>query len=102
MKANRGIPRDLEGEGKRLNRGQSAFWRKGDVMVQLWKDKRLVRIISTIHDATTVNTGRKDRKTKMEIKKPYAIVQYNKFMNGVDRADQYLSYYSILRKSVKW
>jgi hypothetical protein len=37
----------------------------------------------------------------MEIKKPYAIVQYNKFMNGVDRADQYLSYYSILRKSVK-
>jgi hypothetical protein len=51
---------------------------------------------------TIVNTGRKDRKTKMEIKKPYAIVQYNKFMNGVDRADQYLSYYSILRKSVKW
>jgi hypothetical protein len=58
-------------------------------------------MISTIHDATIVNTGRKDRKTKMEIKKPYAIVQYNKFMKGVDRADQYLSYYSGLRKSVK-
>ena len=26
----------------------------------------------------------------------------NKFMKGVDRADQYLSYYSILRKTVKW
>jgi len=24
------------------------------------------------------------------------------FMNGVDRADQYLSYYSLLRKTVKW
>ena len=24
----------------------------------------------------------------MEIKKPYAVVQYNKFMKGVDRADQ--------------
>jgi hypothetical protein len=71
-------------------------------MVQLWRDKRLVRVISTIHDATIVNTGRKDRKTKIEIKKPYAIVQYNKFMKGVDRADQYLSYYSILRKSVRW
>jgi len=57
-------------------------------------------MISTIHDATIVNTGRKDRKTNMEIKKPYA-VQYNKFMKGVDRADQYLSYYSILRKTVK-
>jgi len=35
MRANRGIPRDLEGEGKRLNRGQSAFRRKGDIMVQV-------------------------------------------------------------------
>jgi hypothetical protein len=59
MRANRGIPHDLEGEGIRLNRGQSAFRRKGDVMVQVWKDKRLVHIISTIHDATTVNTGGK-------------------------------------------
>ena len=60
-----------------------------------------MRLISTIHDATIVNTGRKDKKTDMEIKKPYVIVQYNKFMKVVDRADQYLSYYSILRKSVK-
>ena len=77
MTANRGIPRDLEGEGKRLNRGQSAFRKKGDVMVQVWKDKRLVCMISTIHDATIVNSGRKDRKRNMEIKKSYPIVQYN-------------------------
>jgi len=32
-------------------------------------------MISTIHDATVVNTGRKDRKTNMEIKKPYAVFQ---------------------------
>ena len=31
MRANRGIPRDLE--------GKSAFRRNGDVMVQVWKDK---------------------------------------------------------------
>jgi len=101
MRANRGIPRDLEGEGKCLKKGQSAFQRKGD-MVQVWKDKRLVQMISTIHDTTTVNTGRKDTKTNMEIKKPYAIVWYNKFMKGMDRADQDLSYYSVLRKTVKW
>jgi len=55
-------------------------------------------MISMIHDATVVNTGRKDRKTNMEIKKPYAVALYNKFMKGLDRADQYLSYYSVLRK----
>jgi len=46
---------------------------------------------STIQDAATVSKGRRGRKTNTEIKKPYAVVQYNKFMKGVDRADQYLS-----------
>jgi hypothetical protein len=71
-------------------------------MVQVWKDRRLVRMIGTIHDATVVSTGRKDRKTNMEIKKPYAVVQYNKLTKGVERPDQYLSYYSVLRKTAKW
>jgi len=43
MRANRGIPCDLEGEGKCFKKGQSAFWRKGDVMVQVWKDKGLCK-----------------------------------------------------------
>jgi hypothetical protein len=68
-------------------------------MVQAWNDKTFV---STIHDATIVNKGRKDRKTNMEIKNPYAVVQYNKFIKGVDKADQYLNFYSVLRKTVKW
>jgi len=38
----------------------------------------------------------------MEIKKPFTVGQYNKFIKGVDRADQYLSYYSVLKKTVKW
>jgi len=102
MRANRSIPSDLEEDSKHLEKGHSAFRRKDDVMVQVWKDKRLVQMISTIHDATVISTGRKDRKTNMEIKKPYAVIQYNKFMKGVDRADEYLSYYSVLRKCVNW
>ena len=59
-------------------------------------------MISTIHDATTANKGRKDRKTNMAIEKPYAVVLHNKFINDVDRADQHLSCYSVLKKTVKW
>ena len=55
-----------------------------------------------INDATIINKGRKERKTNMEIKKPYAVVQYNKFIKGVESADQYLSYYSVLQETVKW
>jgi hypothetical protein len=28
--------------------------------------------------------------------------QYNKFIKGIDRADQYLRFYSVLSKTVKW
>jgi cytochrome c oxidase subunit IV len=59
-------------------------------------------MIRTIHNTTIINKGRKERKTKTEIKKSYAVVQYNKFIKGVDSADQYLSYYSALQKTVKW
>jgi hypothetical protein len=59
-------------------------------------------MISTICDSRMMNTGRKDRSTNQEIKKPYCVVQCDKLMNDVDRADQYLSYYSILKKTVKW
>jgi len=59
-------------------------------------------MISTIHEATIINKGKKDRKTNMEVKKLYAVVQHNKFLKGVDRAYQYLSFYSVLRKTIKW
>jgi len=55
-----------------------------------------------IHDTTIVKKGRKDRKTNMEIKEPYAVVQYNKLTKGIYRADQCLNFYTVLRKTVKW
>jgi hypothetical protein len=97
----RGIPPDLEWESTHLKQGQSGFRRRSDVIVQMWKDKRPVQMISTIRD-TIVNTGGKDKKTNLEIKKPYTVAQYNKLMKCVDRADHYLGYYSFLRKTVNW
>ena len=38
-RANKGIPRDLEGEVKHLKKDKSAFLRNGDVMVQVWNDR---------------------------------------------------------------
>ena len=56
-----------------MKKEKSAFRRNGDVMVQVWKDK------TRANYATIVNKERKDRKTNMEIKNPYAVGQYNKF-----------------------
>ena len=35
-------------------------------------------------------------------RKPEVVHQYNKYMLGVDRLDQRMSYYHFVRKSVKW
>lgn len=34
--------------------------------------------------------------------KPDSIIDYNKYMKRVDRADQYLLHYSVLKKIKKW
>ena len=66
----RGIPPDLEYEVNHLKTGQSAFQRKGDIIVQT--DTRIVQLKSMIHDATVVEGGRKHRRTELEIKKSYS------------------------------
>jgi len=44
-----------------MKTGQSAFWRKGDKIVHGWMDERLVQMNNMIHDATVLNTGKKER-----------------------------------------
>jgi hypothetical protein len=50
----------LTGAFNNLKKGQSVFWNKGDIIVRLWRVRRLLRIINTIHDITTMGTGRKE------------------------------------------
>jgi hypothetical protein len=54
------------------------------------------------HYRTIVNAGRKGRRTALEIKESYTVFQNNKFMMGIDMADKYLRYYSVVRNTVKW
>jgi hypothetical protein len=101
LRSNRGIPHNLGKETKDVRKGKLSFWRKDDIMVQVWKDRRPVQMISAIRDLGMLNMGRKDIKTNLEVKKLHYIVQCSKFVKIVDRADQYLIYYSVLKKTVK-
>jgi len=62
MRANKGIPPDLELEDKHFKNEQPEFW-NSDETVQVWNDKRLARRICMISDATILNTGTKETKT---------------------------------------
>ena len=79
--------------------------RKGlpkDITSKEWKLPKGIMLISTAHTAELKNTGKKDRRTNDDIKRPDVVDKYNQFMKGVDQMDQNLSYYSFNRKTLKW
>ena len=65
----------------------------------MWMDKRAISMISTIHSANMVEV--RDRYNNMKMK-PECIAEYNKYMHGVDTADQHRAMYPYIRKTVKW
>lgn len=100
IRKNRGLPACLK--NAKLKRGETMFRRRKDILLHSWQSKRPVRMITTIHPATIVESHNVDWNTKEKIWKPICVIDYNKYMKGVDRADQYLSYYSIVRRTKKW
>ena len=78
--------------------GDSIFIHEDNIVSIHWKDKRDVFLVSSIHNNECVDAPK--RKDEI-ISKPTMIIQYNTYMGGVDKCDQYLSYYSLGRKSIK-
>ena len=73
-------------------------------MATVWRDRRLVYVMSTNSDPRTAATvQRKDRDgTSHTVPSPKSVVDYNKFMGGVDHADQLCNYYNVRTKSRKF
>lgn len=83
----------------KLKRGQYIWQRRGNIVVMKWKDKRDVLAISTQHKPQMITITDKRRR---EREKPKIILDCNKNMSGIDRADQMVSYYVTPRKSIRW
>lgn len=93
------LPGTMKYEIKNLYKNESIYRRKGDVLLQVWRDNYYIKMMSTIHDASLVPVVKNN---KPVITKPRCIVDYNKYAKGVNQADQCLSDCGILRKSKKW
>jgi len=88
----------------KLKKGEVERRRCGQLVVTKWKDKREVLMLSTLHSGKLVNVeaGKRRSKKGQPIQKPDCVVDYNSSMGGIDRVDQLTSYYTPLRKSIKW
>ena len=84
IRVNRGLPTSLK--TLQLKKGESRFCRRNDTLLQVWRSKNCARMISNIHSAEICDTNKVDSKTGQIIKNPKCILDYNKFMKGVDRA----------------
>ena len=111
LRTNRGLAKDNKKKTESLKSDQIMFHRLNHASIITWKDKRAVTMITTIHDnATTVPIERTEKKkdkgktkySKVIVNKPSAIVDYNKYMGGVDHFDQMIKYYEFIQKSQKW
>lgn len=73
------------------------------VKIVRWKGSKIVNMITTDphHSGAIMDIGRK-RFNGESVLKPDVIFDYNQGKKGVDVADQLNSYYSSLRKTVKW
>lgn len=54
------------------------------------------------HNADLLNTCKKTRVTKEDIQKPACVLLYNQNKKGIDYSDQMSSYYTTLKRGLKW
>ena len=99
----RGVPPEAKSSSPKGER--RAVCIDDNLRVVQWHDKRTVSILSTLQSDSTVTIERRSRHApggREEVEKPEAVVEYNKYMAGVDLGDQLLSYYGFPHRTVKW
>lgn len=84
---------------KKLKKGEMTAKENEDgVTILKWKDKRDVLMLSTKHTDEMVTITKNGK----EVLKPKMVIDYNKGKTSIDISDQFSSYASALRKTIKW
>ncbi|KAI5636944.1 transposase IS4 domain-containing protein [Phthorimaea operculella] len=97
----RGLPQ--EWRQQQLEKNEMTFCHRGNMTACKWKDKRDVLMLTTKHAATWSEVTSKVKGAGVVMRqKPDCILDYNRNKIGVDLNDQYVSYYALERKTMKW
>lgn len=78
-----------------------------DIVYIAWKDSNSVVVLSTASPGHSNSTIRRRVKTNrgteiQDVPIPIALANYNRFMGGVDKSDQFISYNRILRRTKRY
>ncbi|CAK1603350.1 unnamed protein product [Parnassius mnemosyne] len=89
---------------KQLQKGQYKWRVRNNVGFSIWKDTKLVTIMSTAFHPKEEATCQRTQKdgSKRPFPCPRSVVEYSKRMGGVDKFDQQKATYDVARRSKKW
>lgn len=99
------MPKDLS--SIKLKNGQMASRSARGLLALKWLDRKNVYMLSTVHRKVEMIETNKTRILKAKnyaeerVVKPQCVLEYNMGMGGVDRQDQVLAYFPIMRKYMK-
>ena len=96
----KGLPAKLK--ETKLAKGKICVMHNKSLLACKYSDRKIVYLLSTAETAVITPTGKKNRATGELLKKPSIVIQYDKYMGGVDRADQMLNYTPFPGKTMKW
>ena len=98
-------PKDLIVRSSSVERGYYDYRCSPPLLACVWKDKRIINFLSTMHEAEaatpTRTTVQGQEVTREEVTCPPLLPDYQAYMRGVDRRDQLIKYYNIGRRSKK-
>lgn len=101
LRANRkGVPQKIK--DKKVEKGETFTMNNGNLMLTKFHDRKIVYLLSTIDRAENVPSGKTNPASGAPIHRPEVVVNYDKFMGGVDRSDQMVSYATFSARTLKW
>ena len=77
-------------------------------MYSVWKDTKCISVLSTKHPGHSENKVQRNTKDseghhcKKDVPIPETVYHYNRYMGGVDRSDQLIKYYNVLRQTKRY
>ena len=83
-------------------KGETASFHNKDLLLMKYNDRKVVYLLSTVDKASPVPTGKRDPRNGQPIVKPNVVLNYDRFMGGVDRSDQMVSYATFNARTLKW
>lgn len=103
----RGCPSSRGVIARKSPRGTMRWLRQDSMVFVKWKDTKEVSVCSTIHPANAGDTVRRwvrkrDGVVKVDVPCPTPIMDYNRYMGGVDGSDQVIQYHLVHRRTSRW